>query len=153
MKKPMNQFLDALRGLEKARTPLEDDSQVSTKDTASESPIDLNKMSAKEMAEWWLGEQISEDSKSISENSKGTEYNSSSMSEMVSLEVLDKYRVEFEIKPAEELNAMGKHHRRNSIFNDVRQTVKQIQSDDYAFRDGDTFETSKHRITLKIVSI
>ena len=59
----MNQFLDALRGLEKARTPLEDDSQVSTKDTASESPIDLNKMSAKEMAEWWLGEPISEDKK------------------------------------------------------------------------------------------
>ena len=102
MKKPMNQFLDALRGLEKLNTP------------------------------------ISGDEASLGKNLDGQKNNSSSMSEMVSLEVLDKYRVEFEIKPAEELNAMGKHHRRNSIFNDVRQTVKQIQSDDYAFRDGDT---------------
>ena len=149
----MNQFLDALRGLEKARTPLEDDSQVSTKDTASEASIDLSKMSAKEMAEYWLGNPLSEDSKSISENSKGTEYNSRGMSEMVSLEVLDKYRVEFEIKPAEGLNDMGKHYRRNSIFNDVKQTVEQIQSNGYAFRDGDTFETSKHKITFKIASI
>ena len=149
----MNQFLDALRGLEKARTPLEDDSQVSTKDTALEAPIDLSKMSAKEMAEYWLGESLSEDVKSLSENSKGSEDNSSSMSEMVSLEVLDKYLVEFEIKSAEGLNAMGEKYRRNSIFNDVKQTVEQIQSNDYAFRAGDTFETSKHKITFKIVSI
>ena len=113
----MNQFLDALRGLEKLNTP------------------------------------ISGDEASLGKNLDGQKNNSGSMSEMVSLEISDKYRVEFEIKPAEELNVMGKHHRRNSIFNDVRQTVKQIQSDDYAFRDGDTFETSKHRITLKIVSI
>ena len=69
MKKPMNQFLDALRGLEKVRTPLEDGNQVSTKDTASESLVDLSKMSAKEMAEYWLGESLSEDVKSLSENS------------------------------------------------------------------------------------
>ena len=75
------------------------------------------------------------------------------MSETVSLEISDKYLVEFEIKPAEGLNDMGKHYRRNSIFNDVRQTVEQIQSNDYAFRAGDTFETSKHKITFKIVSI
>ena len=149
----MNQFLDALRGLEKARTPLEDDSQVSTKDTALEASIDLSKMSPKEMAEYWLGEPLSEDSKSLSENPDEQKNNSSSMSEMVSLEISDKYRVEFEIKPAEGLNDMGKHYRRNSIFNDVRQTVEQIQSNDYAFRAGDTFETSKHKITFKIVSI
>ena len=43
----------------------------------------------------------------------------------------------------------------NHIFpcNDVRQTVEQIQSNGYAFRDGDIFETSKHKITFKIVSI
>ena len=116
MKKPMNQFLDALRGLEKLNTP------------------------------------ISAEIENLDENPDQQNNNNTIMSEMVSLEISDKYRVEFEIKPAEELNAMGKHHRRNSIFNDVRQTVKQIQSDDYAFRDGDTFETSKHKITFKIVS-
>ena len=114
----MNQFLDALRGLEKLNTP------------------------------------ISGEIENLGENPDGQKNNnSSSMSEVVSLEISDKYRVEFEIKPAEGLNDMGKHYRRNSIFNDVRQTVEQIQSSDYAFRAGDTFETSKHKITFKIVSI
>ena len=117
MKKPMNQFLDALRGLEKLNTP------------------------------------ISGDAVSLGANPDGQNNNSGSMSEMVSLQISDKYLVEFEIKPAEGLNEMGKHNRRNSIFNDVRQTVEQIQSSDYAFRAGDTFETSKHKITFKIVSI
>ena len=113
----MNQFLDALRGLEKLNTP------------------------------------ISGETENLDENPDEQKNNNTSMSEMVSLELSDKYLVEFEIKPAEGLNDMGKHYRRNSIFNDVRQTVEQIQSNDYAFRAGDTFETSKHKITFKIVSI
>ena len=113
----MNQFLDALRGLEKLNTP------------------------------------ISGETENLDENPDEQKNNNTSMSEMVSLKLSDKYLVEFEIKPAKGLNAMGKHYRRNSIFNDVRQTVKQIQSGGYVVKAGDIFETPKHRITLKIVSI
>ena len=37
MQNPMAQFLEAMRGLEKARTPLEEGTQTSTEDTVSAS--------------------------------------------------------------------------------------------------------------------
>ena len=51
MKKPMNQFLDALRGLEKARTPLDEESQVSknnTLDSSGKQISDLNRLETEE---------------------------------------------------------------------------------------------------------
>ncbi len=63
MRNPMEQFLDAMKGLEKTRTPLDGETLPSTSDTALDSSLDPSKMSPLEMAEWWLGQSLSEDKK------------------------------------------------------------------------------------------
>ena len=70
---------------------------------------------------------------------------------VVSIKINENFSAEYELEEVNTLDAIGNTFRKNSIHNDVVNTLKEIENSGHTFSYTDLFYSKKHKIRIRIM--